>query len=97
MVNMDHFNIYILNVIIYDKAAILVAVHFSMQNTELAIAWSRLCIRVGLCEHPLVMFFVYQHLYDVDHILHDIGLFCITYLHGVEHGKSATRLFQDLR
>ena len=28
-------NIYILNVIVYDKAVILVAVHFSMQNIEL--------------------------------------------------------------
>ena len=29
------YNIYILNVIIYHKATILFAVHFSMQNTEL--------------------------------------------------------------
>ena len=60
-------NIYILNVIVHDEAAILVTGHFSMQNIELSHdLWQ--CIRVRLCECLPVMFFVYICWRDVCHV-----------------------------
>ena len=53
--------IYILDVIVHDKAAIRLAVHFSMQNEisrDLDLALSR----AGLCGRLPVMFFVYKPL-----------------------------------
>ena len=57
--------IYILNVIIYDKAVFLVAVHFSMQNIELSYDLGRILghpFITVLCVHT----FAY-YLHDVKH------------------------------
>ena len=53
--------IYTLNVLVYDKEAILVAVHFSMQNIELSGDLGHTLERNYVMRLP-VMFFVYIHL-----------------------------------
>ena len=81
-----NINIYIWNEVIYDKAIILVAVRFSLQNT--AIICFKPCIWVGLCERLLVIFFIYIHFFF---------LMFVMYLYAIKHEKSEAGLFQDLR
>ena len=61
----EKLNICVLNVIIYNKAAILVAVHFLMQNTDLspdldsALWWGCLSIHPSLFTYVCMMSVTY--------------------------------------
>ena len=76
---------YILNVIFYVKEAILVAVYFSVQNTELSRDLSRALGRGYVCVRLKWSLLTY------------VCVTSVMYLDDIKRGKSTAGLFQDLR
>ena len=65
-------NIYILNVIVYDNAVILLQVLLDAKHW--GITWSNPRIRAKLCERPHCHIRRYKHLRDVDYDLHAVEM-----------------------
>ena len=79
-VGSSNYYIYILTVIYYDKTVDLVAVHFSVQNSDLDSALER-GYASSTCNGYLFMY---------------VCIRLVTYLHNVKCEKFAAGLFQDL-